>query len=125
VRISTGALCDFRPSVATSVACPNTLRRLLSIDVEAFVNHPASEEYVGKEVRVPDQIFKELVGGVPASCPDFHPEDRNNLISICQAVNRALTPEIRSGERSLRADSFSFANAYAFSFSNAAPPTTL
>jgi hypothetical protein len=50
-------------------------------EVEAFAERAASEQYVGKEVRVPDRIFNELVAGVPAGCPFFHPDDRNILVA--------------------------------------------
>jgi len=81
VRIPTDALL-----LATSVllwpqALPTQHTPPTALEVEAFVDRAASEEYVGKEVRVPDQIFKELVAGVPAGCPDFHPEDRNILVA--------------------------------------------
>jgi hypothetical protein len=52
-----------------------------SEEVEAFVKRAASEQYLGKEVRVPDRIFKELVAKVPAGCPSFHPEDLEYSLS--------------------------------------------
>jgi hypothetical protein len=52
-----------------------------ALEVEAFAERAASEEYVGKEVRVPDRIFNKLVAEVPADCPSFHPEDRKVLVA--------------------------------------------
>jgi hypothetical protein len=50
-------------------------------EVEAFAERAASEQYVGKEVRLPDRIFNELVAGIPADYPFCHPEDRNMLVA--------------------------------------------
>jgi hypothetical protein len=48
-------------------------------EVEAFAKRAASEQYVGKEVRLPDRIFKKLVAGAPVGYPFCHAEDRNVL----------------------------------------------
>jgi hypothetical protein len=69
VRVPTDALL-----LATSVllwpqALPAQHTPPTALEVEAFVDRAASEEYVGKEVRVPDQIFKEFVAGVLLAAP--------------------------------------------------------
>jgi hypothetical protein len=48
-------------------------------EVEAFAERAASQQYVGKEVRVPDRIFKKLAAGAPSDYPFCHAEDRNIL----------------------------------------------
>jgi hypothetical protein len=48
-------------------------------EVEAFAERAASQQYVGKQVRLPDRIFNKLVAGAPADYPFCHPADRNIL----------------------------------------------
>jgi hypothetical protein len=48
-------------------------------EVEAFAERAHSEQYVGKEVRLPDRIFNQLVTGLPADYPPCHPKERNIL----------------------------------------------
>lgn len=79
---------------ATVFLCPHTLPAQhtppTSEEVEAFAKRAASEQYKGKEVRVPDQIFTELAKGVPPDVPSCHPDDRNML----QAYHIILTPDL-------------------------------
>jgi hypothetical protein len=63
------------------------------LEVEAFAERAASEQYKGKEVRVPNRIFTELVKGIPAGYPYCHPDDRNML----QGYQIILTPNLPGG----------------------------
>ena len=48
-------------------------------EVEAFAERARSGRTVGKEVRLPDWLFNELVADLPADHPYCHPKDRNIL----------------------------------------------
>jgi hypothetical protein len=67
---------------------PPTIR-----EVEVFAERAASEQYAGKEVRVPDRIFNELVARIPAGCPFFQPDDR----TILEAHQILLTSNLPGG----------------------------
>ena len=82
---------------ATVFLCPHTLPAQhtppTDREVEAFAERAASEQYKGKEVRVPDRVFTELARGVPAGAPDCHSIDRNMM----QAYKIVLTPNLLGG----------------------------
>lgn len=64
----------FWPHTLPTQHTPPTAR-----EVEAFAKRAHSERTVGKEVRVPERLFNELVAGLPADEPFCHPENRNIL----------------------------------------------
>jgi hypothetical protein len=83
-----GAMCMSATALLLATAVllwPHTLPAqhtpLTASEVEAFAERAVSEQYLGKEVRVPDRIFNKLVAGVPAVDPFCHPEDRNILVA--------------------------------------------
>ena len=81
LRVSPSALL----LAATVLLWPHTLPAQhtppTAEEVEAFAERASSEQYLGKEVRVPDRIFKQLAAEAPADYPLCHAEERNILVA--------------------------------------------